>query len=301
MSDVPDTPRNRGDHNAPHMSPITPAEDLRTIAINRVAWGAVFAGVVVALVIQLILNMIGIGVGAASIDPRMGADQNPSVEGFSMAAGIWWTVAGILAALAGGFVAGRLSGKPKDSTAGWHGVISWAATTLVVFYLLTSAFGGVVGGAYRTLAGAVGGVASAAGGTVEAATRATDPFTAIEQRVRGASGDDPAALREASVAAVRAALTGDRGQAGEARDRAAELLARSQNISAEEAKTQIEQYEQQYRQTVDNARRQAVDAAAVAAKAASRSALLASLALVLGALASWFGGRMGAVDPTITA
>jgi cytidylate kinase len=65
----PDTPRNRGDYEARHVTPVTPAEDARTILLNKVSWGAVFAGVVVALVTQLILNMIGIGIGAATPDP----------------------------------------------------------------------------------------------------------------------------------------------------------------------------------------------------------------------------------------
>ncbi len=63
----PDTPRNRGDADTPHMSPVTPAEDARTIVINKISWGAVLAGVVVALVTQLILNMIGVGAG--TLDP----------------------------------------------------------------------------------------------------------------------------------------------------------------------------------------------------------------------------------------
>ena len=112
---VSDTPRNRGNADAPHMSPVTPAEDVRSIAINDISWGAVLAGVVVALVAQLILNMIGIGVGASTLDPGAGPNENPSAQGFSIGAGIWWTVSGIVAALAGGYVAGRLSGKPKPS------------------------------------------------------------------------------------------------------------------------------------------------------------------------------------------
>ena len=45
-----DTPRQRGIRDAPHTTPVTPEEDVRTIMINRVSWGAVLAGVVVALV-----------------------------------------------------------------------------------------------------------------------------------------------------------------------------------------------------------------------------------------------------------
>src|SRR4030095_10564980 len=98
---IGNTPRQHGDLDAPHTSPVTPAEDARTIMINKVSWGAVLAGVVVGLVAQLILNMIGIG--ASTLDPGAGAGVNPSISGFSIGAGIWWTVSGILAALAGGY------------------------------------------------------------------------------------------------------------------------------------------------------------------------------------------------------
>jgi hypothetical protein len=104
MADIhnSDTPRNRGDTDAPHMSPVTPAEDARTIIPNKVSSGAVLAGVVVAVVTQLILNLLGIGFGAATLDPGTGAGQNPSVSTFSIGAGIWFALAGILASLAGG-------------------------------------------------------------------------------------------------------------------------------------------------------------------------------------------------------
>jgi hypothetical protein len=303
----PDTPRNRGDYDAPHMSPVTPAEDWRSIMINRVSWGAVLAGVVIALVTQLILNMLGIGIGAATLDP--GTGDNPSVTSFSIGAGVWWTVSGILAALAGGYAAGRLSGKPKESTAGWHGLTTWALTTLVIFYLLTTTVGGILGGAYRTITGALGSVASTVGATGQTAaqvaapnlSRVTDPFASVEQSVRTATGgNDPTALRDAAVAAVRAAVTGNEAQAQEARERAAQAIARAQNIPVDQARTQVQQYEQQYRQVVAEAKQQATQAAETAAKALSRGALFGAISLLLGGIAAWFGGRMGAVEPTIT-
>ena len=205
----------------------------------------------------------------------------------------------------------RLSGKPKPSTTSWHGLIAWALTTLVVFYLLTSAIGGLVGGAYRGLTSVVGGAASTAGGAIQTATQTAapalasgvaDPFSSIEQWLRGVTGgNDPAAMRDAAVAAVRAAVTGNQQQAEDARNRAADALAKAQNIPVEQARTQVEQYGQQYRQGVETAKRQATEAAAVAARTVSRGALVGSLALLLGAIAGWFGGRMGAVEPTVTA
>jgi hypothetical protein len=299
----PDTPRNRGDDDAAHLSPATPADDMRTILLNRVSWSAVLAGVVVALVTQLILNLLGIGLGAATIDPAAGAAENPSATSFSIGAGIWWAVSGIIAAAAGGYTAGRLAGRPKESTAGWHGLTSWAFTTLLIFYLLTSTLGGIVGGAYRTIANAAGTVATSAGGAMQtAATRAADPFASIEQAVRsGTGGNDPAALRDTAVTAMRAAFTGDEAQAQEARDRAAQAIAQAQGVPIEQARTQVQQYEQQYRQAVDTARRRATEAAEVAATTVSSGALFGAIALILGAIAAWFAGRMGAVEPTLTA
>lgn len=282
---------------------ITPAEDARTIALNRVSWGAVLAGVVVALVVQLLLNMLGLGIGVATLDP--GAGDNPSAGTFSVAAGIWYVVAGIIAAYAGGYIAGRLSGRPVGSTAALHGLTSWAVATLVVFYLLTTAVGGIIGGVFSGISGAMGGLGRTAASAAQVATpglaTATDPFGAIERQLREASGgSDPAALRDATVAAVRAAVTGDQAQGQDARERAAQALAKAQNISIEDARIRVAQYEQQYRQTIEQAKQQAVQAAQTTAKIVSRGALFGFFALVLGAIAAWFGGRSGTVIPTIT-
>jgi hypothetical protein len=298
-----DTPRSRGDSDAAHLSGVTPVDDARTILINKVSWGAVLAGVVTGLVAQLVLNMIGIGIGASTLDPMTG--DNPAVSSFSIGAGIWWALSGIIAAFIGGYVASRLSGQPKESTGGWHGLTTWAMTTLVIFYLLSTAVGGLVGGAFNTVSGALGGLGRTATSVAQTAApalaNAADPFASIEQSVRGATGNDPAAMQNAAIASVRALITGNPAQANDARERAAQALARAQNIPAEEARTRVAGYEQQYRQAADQAKRQATEAADTAAKAVSRGALLASLALLLGALASWFGGRAGSVDPTITA
>jgi hypothetical protein len=131
---------------------------------------------------------------------------------------------------------------------------------------------------------------------------AANPFSSIEQAIRGnTGGNDPAALRDAAVAAVRAAVTGNEQQAADARNRAAEAIARAQNIPVDQARTQVQQYEQQYWASVDQAKQRATEAADTAASAVSTAALFGALGLILGAVAAWFGGRMGAVEPTITA
>jgi hypothetical protein len=248
-----------------------------------------------------------VGIGATTLDP--GTGNNPSATSVSIGAGLWWTLSGIIAAFAGGYAAGRLSGQPKESTAAWHGLTAWALTTLVVFYLLTSAIGSIVGGAYSTLTSAAGTIGTTASGAVRTAAQTAapglaqtaDPFSSIEQSLRSATGgNDPAALRDAATAAVRAALTGDEAQKQDARERAAQAIAKAQNISIDQARDQVQQYADRYRQAVDQAKQKATEAADMSAKAVSRGALLGSIALLLAALAAWFGGRMGAVEPTVT-
>lgn len=299
----PDTPRGQGDDDDSHVSPATPSEDARTVLLNEVSWGAVLAGVVVALVTQLLLNMLGVSIGLANFNPQTG--DTPDANTFSMAAGIWWTLAGIIASFAGGMAAGRLAGRPKDSTAGWHGVISWALTTLLIVYVLTAAAGNVVGGAYNVVSGALGGLGRTASTAAQTAApglaQIQEPFAKIEQAIRqNTGGNDPAALRDAAVAAVRAMVTGDRQEAETARNRAAEAIARAQSIPPEEARQRVAQYEQQYRQAVEQTKRDAAVAAEATADVVSRGALFGFFALALGAIAAWYGGRAGAVDPTVT-
>jgi hypothetical protein len=292
----------------PQTSEVAPADDIRTIMLNQVAWGAVFAGAAMALVMQIILNMIGLGVGLSTLDIAQG--DTPSASSMSVGAGIWFVVSGIMAAGLGGYIAGRLSGKASSSTAAYHGLISWAISTLAIIYLLSSAVSGVTGGALSTASSALGGAGKALGGSVQTAVQTaapslnnvSDPMAAIESKVRSASGgQDPAALRDAATTAVRAALTGDTSQQAAATDKAAEALAKAQNISQDEAKAQIGQYQQQYKDAVAKTKQQAKHAADTAAKRASQGALYGALALLLGALAAFFAGRASAVTPTVAA
>ncbi len=274
------------------------APEARPFDLYRAAWGGIFAGVFVALVIQFMLNLLGVGVGVATLDP--GTTDNPSAGALSMAAAIWFVVAGLIAAFAGGYVASRLSGKPMKSTGGLHGIATWAVTTLIVLFLLGSAVGGVVGGAFHGLATIAGGAGKAAS-EMAPDLRQSDAFSAIEDQVTQTTGNDPQTLRDASISALRATVTGDPAQAAEARERAAQALARAQNISIDDARAQVARYEQDYRAKAEQLKQETVKAADTAASAVSATAIIGVIALALGALAGYLGGLAGTVAPvTIT-
>ncbi|MGF9567550.1 PhnA-like protein [Neorhizobium sp. JUb45] len=283
----------------PHLSTFGVAHERRVLIdaeLHKVSWGAIFAGVVIATVVQLLLNLLGVGIGAAVIDPATG--DNPTATAFSIGTAGWFIVSGVLAAFVGGFVGSRLSGKVSRSTGSLHGLTTWAVTTLLVVYLLTTSVGALVGGAFSGLSGILSGtgstVATAAATAAPSLSTATDPIGTIEQNIRQASGgNDPAALRDTAITAVRAALTGDQAQAEEARNRAADALARAQNIPVDEARQQVARYEEQYKTTAAEAKRQATEAAQAATKTISVGAITAAVALLLGAIAAWIGGAAG--------
>lgn len=124
--------------------------------LKRISWGAVFAGLVVALVVQFILSLLGIGIGMGMIDPL--EEQNP-LSGLGTGALIWWVVTILIALFTGGYVSGRLAGMPRTPDSVLHGLLTFSLFTLVSTYIITSSVGSVLGG----VGGLVGQTLSMAG------------------------------------------------------------------------------------------------------------------------------------------
>lgn len=269
----------------------TVASDVHQSLLNRVVWGAIFAGVATALVTQLLLNMLGVGIGAASLNIGPGVDN--SGAGFSIGAGIWWVVSGIIAAFVGGLTAGRLAGASGIGTGRWHGLVSWAVSTLIVVYLLTSAVGGIVGGAFNVL----GSAADMAGKTAGVAASGMDDtadnadFQREARRLVDPSGVQTA--QDSVMTYIRASVSGDKMAAQAAQARAIDGLARSLNISPAEARVRLDQAQAQARQTMENAKRAATQAANATRSGVAVAGILGFIALILGAVAAWFGGAAG--------
>jgi hypothetical protein len=272
----------------------TAIDDARTIMLNKVSWGAIFAGVVVGLITQVLLTMLGVGIGIATLDPM--TTDDPTASSFSIGAGIWYVLSGIIAAYVGGYIASRMSGKTVATTGALHGLTTWAFTTLLVLYMLSTAVGGIVGGAFSGITSAIGGATQTAATAAAPALAQANPLESLEQQVRS-TGTDPESLNNAAISAMQALVMGDEAEKTDAREKAAVAIASAKNIPIEEARTQVGQYEAQYNQTVEQAKATALQAADTAASVISTGAIVAFIALVLGAIAGWLGGRSGVVHP----
>lgn len=136
--------------------PMLPTQDSKEYlpaAVKRISWAAIFAGIVIVLVLQITLSLFGIGIGASTIDPLEG--ETPTASSFSIGAAIWWVVVSIIALFAGGWVAGRLAGMPQETDGLLHGFITWGAATLVAVYILTSAAGSILTGTFGVMGDAL--------------------------------------------------------------------------------------------------------------------------------------------------
>lgn len=128
----------------------------------RLSWGAVFAGLVVATGLHLVLALLGAAIGLSAWDPA----QVGGVQGDEMAAGIgiWAVVSGLIALVIGGMTTGRLAGVLTRGDGALHGVILWALTTLMIVWLVLSGARFLVGGAFGIIGQTAGAAVSAVGG-----------------------------------------------------------------------------------------------------------------------------------------
>ena len=125
----------------------------------HVSWGAIFAGVVMALIAQLAFSLLGLGIGASAFNPY---DAHPA-GGLGTGAAIWTLLSVLISLFTGGYVAGRLAGMPRRQDSMLHGLVTFGLTGLLGFYLLTSGIGKVIGGAGSLVSSLVSNVTSAAG------------------------------------------------------------------------------------------------------------------------------------------
>ena len=192
------------------MDPVQSGEQvsptIRGFSVPSLSAAAIVIGVFIALVVQILLALLGAGIGFSAFRvPATGG------EAFAVSWGafIWWTLSGILAAFAGGFAAFVWAPGSEVRSAWVHGFLTWCVTTVIVM-----AFVALAAGSSATLMSNLGGPAAAVAGQVEIAQRGlageAPPRMSAETRARVDSARR--ALGHLSLASFFALLLG--GAAG---------------------------------------------------------------------------------------
>ena len=124
---------------------------------RSLSWGAIVAGVVLAIALQLMLGLLGLGIGLGGVP---GSDR--AVTALASTAGIWSIAVALIGLFVGAFAASRLSGVSETIDAVLHGAITWAVATLLVVVLLAGTASAVLGGAFGAIGSSIEGLSRAA-------------------------------------------------------------------------------------------------------------------------------------------
>ena len=114
------------------------------LPLKRISWSAIFAGVICALIIHILLTLLGTAIGATTIDPLQ--EDNP-FKHLGTGALVWTAIEMLLAIAAGGYVAGRLAQREGAL----HGLLMFGISTVLTIYLAVSLASSVLGGAMNIL------------------------------------------------------------------------------------------------------------------------------------------------------
>lgn len=110
---------------------------------DRVRWGPILAGLVVAISTQLVLSGIGAAIGLTGIANSGAPRTDAAVAGTVV--GIWSIVSLLISLFVGGWLTARSCGPMRRSTALLNGAILWATTLAVSAWLLSSGVSGAFG------------------------------------------------------------------------------------------------------------------------------------------------------------
>lgn len=157
------------------------------------SWSAVAAGTLTSLILQVVLTMLGLGVGLIATDVPTAANAPIAV---STGAVLWFIASGIFSAFVGGAVAGALTPYASDRARSAHALATWALATLIV-----------VGATMLTAAGGATVAGQLAGPTVNATTRLTNMQT-VRPNVAPPTQAQLEAARKAAATAMFVSFIG---------------------------------------------------------------------------------------------
>src|SRR5215469_4057391 len=225
--------------------------------VRRASWGSIFAGMFVTIVLQIMLTLLGIAIGIATIEPLLG---QTTAQSMALGSGVWLLVTGLISIWVGAWVSGRLSGGPLLADGMLHGIVTWCVSMLAMFYLLATAVGAVLGGTGALVGGAMSqssstgqNPVSALGDEIKAmfpqAGKLLPPTGRAENeqapgQITKFAAEDP----QLADALARLEKNGGVSKSAQDRDQVINLLTTKHNLNQEDASNLLNQWDQAFQQ-----------------------------------------------------
>jgi hypothetical protein len=255
---------------------------------SRISWGAVLAGVAVALATSILLSLLGAAFGAGWFSP-LNATSN-ELSSYGTGAAIWEIINLALSMAFGGYVASRLSGTHSHLDGELHGLTMWGTTVLFGALLLAHALSGVLG--------VVGQTASSAVSRAIGDTGTISGAAGINSLVQSLSNSgDPTTMNREQIGAEITNLVRNRRLSGSLsdadRNRLVSLVAAQYGVTNDEAARRVTRMENDVKTSESLLEQRATVAADQAANATATAARALFPALVLGLLGALIGSWIG--------
>ena len=265
---------------------------------RRISGAAIFGGVILVVAVQLVLSLLGTGIGLGTVDLKSGG--TPTASSLGIGAGVWWIGSSCISLLIGDYVSAWLAGIEVRFDGLLHGLVTWSIATLLTFWLLSSAIGGIIGGGFSALgsvASAAGtGVSEAAKPLAQAAGVSPDMIQMQAQAYLQPTNPDPATMTpqdaQKAIATNLATYIGGGADAPAAKERVIAIIAAQKKISHDAAAKQFDDAQAKLKQTRDQAIQTAKNAADASAAAASKTAFAGFGVLLLGMVFAAIGGSL---------
>jgi hypothetical protein len=304
------------------------------IAINptrpsAMRWGAIMAGLLIAVVSGILMNLLGIGFGLVTL-PVTGA----SASTLSGAAIGWYVASGSIAMYLGGWTTGFFSHTFHRIEGVLYGVTTWALATLLGIMFTLFGASSIIGGAASMVTGSL----SASKNSMKMVSKPltlvvpnlSEAFETVSKQVNalidnvsnsnvvsnlengpmgqkldGAKKNLQGLLsnntRFELTQAVNKFLSADQEQMEQAKQKVLDIMTKNTELTREDAEKVIKDWQDYYtnmkkfaKEKAEEAKQQAKELAETSSRAVGSAAIGVFFMLVAGALASSYGSLLGA-------
>lgn len=275
--------------DAPTGVTVVETTDTGRDASSYVDWPAIFAGVIFASAISLVLISFGSAIGLNFLDFNS-RDGAPAIL-IGIGAASWFLWVQISSFMAGGYITGRLRRRNFDATEdesdvrdGAHGLLVWGGAMIVGAVLAVGGIGAVASTAGQAVATATVAASNVADADV------TDPNAYfIDTLFRAQTPVDPGTARDEAGRIFAQAALGDGTVNADDRAYLANVVAANTGLTPEEAQARVDQVIA----NVEAARQQAMEAARIARNTAIIAAFLLAASSLVSAIGAYWAAQKG--------
>ncbi len=284
-------------------------DSIQSSSVNHISWGAILAGVVIALSIESLLNLLGIGLGLTAFTVDVDKIQN-----IGMGSIIWLILIGIIAMFIGGWAAGRLANINLRLEGLLHGLAAWGLAMLLTFFFVTTTAGMLISG----MTSSVSQIFSLVGHSVSIKNVVPDLQPALDQIKQKAdqlfsennqnkkqeakesatevSQQSPTEIKAQLQEAITALLTAANDDDMEtARQKLIDFLAKNTSMDQLQAENTVNDWQQNYNAMKQQVKEKAIASTEEASHALGKIAIIIFFVFLLSAIASAAGGMLGAI------